>query len=96
MIKYEEVEHLAKLARIDMTEEEKKELQGDLESILDYIDQIKEVTEEVEPVLSDHRNEMREDGEPHEPGLYTDKILKEAPDSKDGYVMVKKVIESKK
>jgi len=96
MIEYEEVEHLAELARIEMSEEEKKELQKDLENILGYIDQIKEVTDSASPVLLDHRNIMREDGEPHESGMHTDKILKEAPDSKNGYVVVKKVIDSKK
>ena len=96
MIEYEEVEHLAELARIDMTEEEKKELQGDLENILGYVDQIKEVTGEVEPVLSEHRNIMRADENPHEQGRYTEDILNEAPGKKDGYFVVKKIIESKK
>lgn len=96
MIKYEEVEHLAKLARIDMTEEEKKELQSDLVSILDYVERIKEVTGEVEPLLSEHRNIMREDTDPHDSGEFTEAILNEAPATKDDYFLVKKIIESKK
>jgi aspartyl-tRNA(Asn)/glutamyl-tRNA(Gln) amidotransferase subunit C len=96
MISFEEVDNLAKLARISMSKEEKKTLQSELLSILNYIDEIKSVTDEAKPVISNHRNIMREDKEGHAPGLYTEAILAEAPNKKDGYFVVKKIIESKK
>jgi aspartyl/glutamyl-tRNA(Asn/Gln) amidotransferase C subunit len=96
MISFEEVDHLAKLARIQMSDDEKKELQKDLLSILGFIKQIQEVTDKAEPVLLAHRNVMREDKNAHETGLFTDILLGEAPKTKEGYFVVKKIIESKK
>ena len=39
-----------------------------------------------------NRNVVREDINPSEPGLNTEKILQEAPETKDGYIKVKKVL----
>ncbi len=76
-----------------MDEQEMKELQGDLESILGYVEQIGEaVTETHEPLAGVHRNVMREDGEPHESGKYTKDILNEMPKVKDGYLETKKIL----
>ena len=92
-MKIDDIQKLSQLARIDMDEQEMKELQGDLESILGYIEQISEVvTEEHEPVAGEHRNIMREDGEPHESGKYTKDILNEVPKVKDGYLETKKIL----
>src|SRR3990167_9519093 len=93
MITFEEVEHLAKLARIGMTDEEKRELQKDLERILDYVSEIKEVSEKIETVVSEHRNVFREDGNPHETGKFTEDILNLAPARVGNYIKVKKVLE---
>ncbi|KKP88196.1 MAG: asparaginyl/glutamyl-tRNA amidotransferase subunit C, partial [Candidatus Nomurabacteria bacterium GW2011_GWC2_35_8] len=38
-----DVENLAQLARIELTEEEKKELLSDMDSILSYVKQIEEM-----------------------------------------------------
>lgn len=87
-----DVEKLAELARIDMGEIEKEEILKDLGSILGYVDQVKNapVSEsQAEYIL---RNVMREDINPHETGIYTDKILAEAPDKQGGYVKVKKIL----
>ncbi len=93
MISIEEVEHLAKLARIGMNDDEKKELQKDLERILDYVSEIKEVSGEAPSHLSEHRNVFREDGKPHETGNYTEDILSLAPARAENYIKVKKVLE---
>ena len=92
MISYKEVEHLAELARIGMTEKEKRELQKDLERILEYVSVIQKVSADIEMVLPEHRNVMREDGIPHEPGIYSEAILSQAPDRKENYIRVKKVL----
>ena len=89
----DEIKKLSQLARIEMDEHEMKELQGDLESILGYVEQIGEVvTEAHEPTAGEHRNIMREDGEPHESGKYTKDILNEMPNVKDGYLETKKIL----
>lgn len=90
----EGIKKLADLARIDITQEDAAELKGDFESILAYVDQINEVaTEETggEKVL-DHRNILRADEEVHEKGIHTDNILNQAPDTKDGYIKVKRIL----
>lgn len=60
-----ELNKLAKLCRIECTEDEKKALQQQLSHVLNYIEQLKEVdTEGVEPchsVLKTLANVMRED-----------------------------------
>jgi len=88
-----EIKKLSQLARIEMDEREMKELQNDLEAILSYVEQISEVvTKEHEPMAGEHRNIMREDGESHKSGLYTEDILREMPKVKDGYLEVKKIL----
>lgn len=45
-----DVEHIAKLARLHLTEEEKKKFSRELSSVLEYMDILNEVdTEKVEP-----------------------------------------------
>jgi len=96
MISIEEVEKLAELSRIALSEEEKVKLQGELEGILGYIDVIKNAPTDsaTKGDLPLHRNIFRDDGEPHETGEYTDKLLAEAPRKSDGYLKVKKILES--
>ncbi len=43
MIKREEVEYMAKLARIDLDENEMESLRGDLSDIIGYIDKMKDL-----------------------------------------------------
>lgn len=43
MISKEQIEHIAKLARMELTEEEKEGLTKDLSSILDYVEKLNEV-----------------------------------------------------
>ncbi len=93
MIKIEEIEKLAELCRIDVTEDEKKSLASDIESILEYISQIQEVASvESKPEVGVHRNVMREDGKPHKSKLYTESLLKSAPKREGGHVKVKKIL----
>ena len=91
-----DVKALADLARIEMPEDELKKLKKELPEILAFVETIQgaDVSEiERNPAL---RNVMREDGEPHESGIYTEKILAQAPAQKDGRLVVKQVISRKK
>jgi len=50
MLSKEEVKHVARLARIKLTEEEMQKMQGELVKILDYIEKLKELdVENLEP-----------------------------------------------
>lgn len=101
MIEKKDVEKLAALARITIPENEIEKVRKDIESILAYVDHINEATDlagtnvEEDPVhsyTSGVKNVMREDGQPHESGIYTKAILANAPKSQDGYVKVKKIL----
>ena len=45
----EEIQHIAKLARLDLTEQELLKYGGQLSNVLNYIDQLKEVDVKVAP-----------------------------------------------
>jgi len=88
-----DIEKLADLARIEMSQEEKTKILGDMDSILGFIGQIQEAKVDItEREAGDVRNIMREDENPHESGMYTDDILREVPKVRDNYVEVKKIL----
>jgi aspartyl-tRNA(Asn)/glutamyl-tRNA(Gln) amidotransferase subunit C len=92
-IELKDVEHLAGLARIAVSQDEKKVLQHDLEEILDYVSQIKEVTAEMgEPEAGEFRNVMRDDIDPYEVGAFTEDILNEVPKREGNKIFVKKIL----
>lgn len=89
----QDIQQLADLARLEISDNGPEELRKDLEGVLRYVEQINEVTTEgVEPEAGTHRNVMREDGEPHESGAYTEELMKETPEEREGYVKVKKIL----
>lgn len=89
-----EIEKLAELARLDLSDEEAAALAGDIDAILRYVSEIQEVAESDEAVaLTEPYNVARKDGEPHETGKYTDVLLKEAPSREGDYIKVKRTIQ---
>jgi len=96
MIEKKDIEHLAKLSRIELSESDTEGLTKDIESILGYVDQLKEVSTDLDVKrLSDagkNRNVLREDENPHESGIFTDDILKEAPSTEDNFIKVKNIL----
>lgn len=86
-----DIENLAELAKIELTEDEKKSLLKDLDGILDYVKQIGEV--KVGDVEAEYRskNVWRED-KLEEREFSKDLILKQFPDSQDGFLKVKKIL----
>ncbi len=80
MIEKEEIEKLAELSRMEVTPEEVEKFSKDIESILEYVSELKEIAiDEDVREAGILRNIMREDGEPHEKGIYTKDILNAAP-----------------
>lgn len=92
-----DIEHLAKLARIEVTDTEAETLAGNITSILEYVSEIEKATgkAEGEKKVGPLYNVMREDTNPHEPGIYTEDLLNLAPARKGQYVEVKKILEDK-
>ncbi len=89
----EEIKKLAQMARIDMSEEEMAEIAGSFDAILAYVGQVQEVKGLVE-VAANYplENVMREDVVTNTPGEWTDKIVKQMPDSQDGFLKVKQIL----
>lgn len=96
-MKKEDIEHLAKLSRIAVTDIEAESLAESITNILGYISEIDEITADVEEIkeVGALYNIMREDGEPHEAGVYTEALLSAAPTRDGQYVVVKKILGDK-
>ena len=88
------VEHLARLARLDLSEAEKERIRSQLDAILTYIDKLRQLdTEGVEP--TSHAipmvNVMREDEV--RPCLPAGEMLANAPEREREFFRVPKIIE---
>ena len=85
MIEREQVLHVAKLARLRLTDEEVERMASELSSILDHVERISSLDlEGVEPTshVVELENVMRVD-EPR-PSLPRERALEQAPDPADG------------
>ena len=88
------VRHIARLARLKVTDEEAKNLEKELTSILDWIEQLGEVnTDNVEPLRSIVETQMKKRDDEITDGGYPEKIMKNAPLTEDNFFMVPKVVE---
>lgn len=87
-----EVEHVAKLARIELNASEKKKFQQQMATILDYVDKINEVdTEKVEPTWQVTGLENIQRADKIAPFMENERLIAAAPDSQDQQVRVKAV-----
>ena len=92
MITVKDVEHVAKLARLELTEEEKEKFTSQLGDVLKYVEQMNEVdTSNVEPMAHaiDFVNVMREEVVKYEQSK--EELMKNAPDAEDGFFKVPKI-----
>ena len=94
MLEIKDIEKLAKLARIELTAEEKEKLLKEVDPILGYVAQLKEVVSSVseEKKAGELRNVMREDENPTESGQNTEIIVGEFPEKDKNYLKVKKIL----
>lgn len=95
-ISKEEVERVAKLARLEITEAEKEIFSKHLSSILTYMDKLKTLnTEGVEPTATvlGQTNVFREDKA--RPSLPAEEALANAPESGEGFFVVPRIIEDR-
>lgn len=91
----DDVKKLAELSRIALSDDEVEKLRGEIDAILAYVDVVQrvELPEGVAPSPHlDLENVMREDGDPHEPGMYTEKMLSQAPRREGAFLKVKKIL----
>ncbi len=93
-ITIKDVEYVAKLARLSLTVDEKNKFAGQLNAILEHMDEINKLdTDKVLP--TSHavviKNVFREDK--IEKSDVSDNIISNAPEKEDRFFKVKKVIE---
>ncbi len=88
-----DVSKIAKLARIAVTDDEKKKMTEDLNGIFNWIEQLQEVnTDGIEPMagVGDYTARLREDVV--NDGNVQDKVLSNAPESNFDCYVVPKVV----
>ena len=95
-ITQKEVEHVAKLARLDIGEDEKGTFARQLSAVLTYMDQLKEVvTAGVEPTTTvlPAVNVFRDDVV--RPSLPREQALANAPEQSEGFFSVPRILEDR-
>lgn len=94
MLEIKDIEKLAKLARIQLTTQEMEKLLKEVDPILGYVAQLKEVVSTVseEKVAGELRNVTRDDANPTKTGTNTKNIVADMPDSQDDYLKVEKIL----
>ena len=96
MLTKQNIDKLAELARLGLTDEEKAGLEKDLSSILGYVAELEKAQVTfADQIIFSHQsvNSMRADGEPHPTRAFTDAILEQAPERQGDLLAVKAIIE---
>ena len=99
MINKQDVQHIAKLARLGLTEDEIKKFQKDLSSVLDYFKSLKEIdVSKIEPTFhpAEHFFErkleiMRQDRAEPQPIKVVNKLVEAAPEKRKRHIKVKAI-----
>ena len=90
----EQVRHIAKLARIAMSDAEIERLAPELNNILGWVEQLGEVnTDGVEPMTAVIDLKLRLRDDVVNDGNIRDQVLANAPEAQHGFFAVPKVIE---
>ncbi len=95
MISKDEVQHIAKLARLELTEKEIEKMQKDMSAILDYFDLLQKtpLRQGFAGQAPKYGNEQLRKDEilPRDTSL-AQKIIAAAPDKKEDYIKVKTIL----
>ncbi len=92
-----DIQKLASLSRMKLTEEEQTQFAKEIDSILGYVEQIKEVSSDVshadkKPSDIPHRNALREDIADANLNPDSNVLVESAPAQEQGFVKVKKIL----
>lgn len=97
MISKKDIEHLAKLARIDVTESEKEKAANDLQAILEYVKVLEhaDAGDEAFTHFAHLQTSLREDvKEPDESETARrTRMIESAPKEENGYIKVKSILD---
>jgi aspartyl-tRNA(Asn)/glutamyl-tRNA(Gln) amidotransferase subunit C len=90
----DQARHIARLARIAMSDDQLEQLVPELNNILGWVEQLSEVdTDGVEPLTAVIEQKLRLRDDAVTDGDCRDEILANAPDAQHGFFAVPKVIE---
>ena len=89
----QEVEHIAALARLKLTEAEKLQYAGQLSDILDYAAKLDEMdTDHIPPTATVQEMPLRLREDQVRPGLSQEEVLRNASETQDGQFKVPPVM----
>jgi len=89
----DDVQQLADLARLDITDEQAESYRKDFEGILGYLDTLNEVSIEGGDIqYRVVKNALRDDVKPYEPGVFTEDIINQAPKTEGTAMRVNKIL----
>ncbi|MCC7667600.1 Asp-tRNA(Asn)/Glu-tRNA(Gln) amidotransferase subunit GatC [Liquorilactobacillus satsumensis] len=89
-----EVKHVAKLAKLAFSEDDLQKFTGQMDKIIQMVQQLSDVETEGVPVtthISDTQGVMRADQA--EPGTSRDLLMRNVPQHQDGYIKVPAIID---
>ncbi len=90
----QDVEHIATLARLQLTDEQKQRYRGQLSTILEHVAKLQELdTRDVPPTTGGALTEMPLRADEPRPSLGTEALLKNAPDTEGNQFKVPAVFE---
>src|SRR3954467_12284901 len=93
-VSHDQVRHIARLARIAMSDEEIERLVPELNAIIGWVEQLGEVdTDGVEPLTAVIEQKLRLRDDVVNDGNIRDDVLANAPAAQHGFFAVPKVIE---
>ena len=92
MITSKDIQNLADLARIKISDKEAESLTAEIDSILEYVSQVKNISADSETEVPVLKNVMRDDVVTHSAGEFTETLLSLSPDREGNYIKVKKIL----
>ena len=88
------IKHISKLSRISVDDEKAKKLAGDMNSIFDFIEKLKELdTDKVEPLTSVAETTLKLRIDEVKSGNIREQVLKNSPDENEDFFVVPRVVE---
>ena len=88
------IKYISKLSRISVDDEKAKKLAGDMNSIFDFIEKLKELnTDNVEPLTSVAETTLKLRVDEVKSGNIREQVLKNSPDENEDFFVVPRVVE---
>jgi len=88
------IKHISKLSRISVDDEKAKKLAGDMNSIFDFIEKLKELdTDNIEPLTSVAETTLKLRVDEVKSGNIREDVLKNSPHENEDFFVVPRVVE---